>query len=1093
MKHKTYIPLHGHSTYSQGDGVARISDIVERTKEIGANAVGLSEHGNMSSFFKFYKECIENDVKPIIGCELYLNDLYYSDNEQFLEIRQKEKDKTKKAIADNYHQIAYCKNYKGVQNLIHLTNIGFENFYRKPLVSTELLFEKLDNNNIVTTGCLQSVFNRLIVSGKENEALALIKKFYDKFGEDFYLEIIINQLDEQKKCNNFYKKVYEKTGIKPVFATDYHYVDKNDWFIQYLLYVIKGRKSVREYPDSDWFYDVRDLYIKTADEVYALAQKYQVDEDFLNIAIKSTFEIRDKVDIELPLYPDNFPKFNEIEEYSKNQFLEKLNKKWDEKVENELIPSDKLEEYKERLKYEMKVINDKGFIDYFLILDDLLNNFVYKCGGATGAGRGSAPGSLVLFVLDITKIDPIKHSLIFDRFMNPARIDPADIDLDIDSKTQKEAENYLKEKYGKNKVCHIANFGKFGAKTAIKDLCRIFELDFNLSNRLTSYFNDLKSVVQIEGELHKAETIASKKNEIDLLKFIEENRSLFTNVGNKFVGMVRQTGRHASGILLSNKTLDRSDIPLLKLKGELVTGVQEGGDEREVAELGYCKLDILGLKAVSVINDTIRLIEDNYDVKSIEQNILKSDLNDQKVYEEFQSGNCRDIFQFGSDSMISLLKQIKPTNINDLSVVNALFRPAVIQAQGIEAYLKNKRNPEEAKERLDNVHSKLWKITKESFGVPIFQEQIMFILQELGGFTLAEADKSRKILKLLHKGNQEKNKDFYNMMDKFKKQARKNGISKEHIAWLFDILGKYSEYSFCKAHSLSYAMNAYISMWLKIYYPKEYFSSLFNHSTSSDLSWFIKQVKRQGTKINEFKSGKTDDKFSVDYSNNCITFGLNKIKGMQRKDVSIVNKVEADNVYDLVEYLIENKISKRTIEPLCRLRYFNEIFDNSKQLEIIFAKVKSKKKNESIKEKIDFIINDNGAIEDWTKQEYIKFEKKYFDFYFDEHPFVIRYDKIREETPYLINQISSPKQLQDKKKGGVILCGVINDIILKKAKKTGREYYKLIIEDDEKQLYVTVFNSRDIVPLEIGDFIVMKASKSKFGFTKAKQSEIKIM
>ena len=455
----------------------------------------------------------------------------------------------------------------------------------------EKVYNGLNENNIITTGCLQSKWNQYILSGNEVKALELIKKYRDKFGDDFYLEIQLNNLDMQMQCNNFYKKVYEKTGIKPVFALDYHYANKDDWYIQYLLYVIRQRETVNSYTPEDWFYTVHSLYIKQIDEIYAEAEKYGLDKKFLELSIDSTFEINDKVGIELPKYPDNFPKYHEDKALSESEFMQKLKVKWVEKIQNGLLP-DNNKEYTDRLKYELDIIKQKGFIDYFLILDDLLNNFVYKVGGATGAGRGSAGGSLVLFVLDITKIDPIRHNLIFERFLNPARIDPADVDLDIDSDTQKLCEDYLKEKFGKQRVCHIANFGKFGAKTTVKDLCRIHELDFVLSNKLTGYFSDDPNS-PIDFEMKNAYNIAQKKGEKDLMAFIKENKELFLKIAPKMVGMVRQTGRHASGILVSNKDLDCSEIPLLKLKGETVTGVQEGGDEREVSELGNCKLDII--------------------------------------------------------------------------------------------------------------------------------------------------------------------------------------------------------------------------------------------------------------------------------------------------------------------------------------------------------------------------------------------------------------------------------------------------------------------------------------------------------------------
>ena len=1104
-KFDSYVLLHGHSTYSQGDGVTKIPDIVSRANEVNAYAAGLTEHGNMSSFYKFYKEAKANDLKPILGCELYLNDLYFEDNEKFLELkRSKKQQKDEDDVGDagdfngrasNNHQIAYCKNYEGVKNLISVSNIGFENFYRKPLVSTEHIFNGLDKNNIVTTGCLASQFNQFILHDQYKEALDTVKKWKDKFEDDFYLEIQLNHLKEQQKCNHFYKKVYEKTGIKPVFALDYHYATKDDWYIQYLLYVIKQRQTVSSYPTDDWFYDVRDLYIKEIDEIYRLAESYGVDKDFLEVAIDSGFEIADKVNIEMPNYPDNFPKFNQDIKKSESEFMEKLKIKWDEKIQNGLVPLSKLDEYKERMKYELGIIKSKGFVDYFLILDDLLSNFVYKAGGATGAGRGSAGGSLVLFILDITKIDPIRHNLIFERFLNPVRVDPADVDLDIDSNTQKGCEDYLKEKYGEDKVCHIANFGKFGAKTIVKDLCRIFELDFTLSNKLTSYFNDLKSDTPVDVELKKALTIAKKKNEHDLVEFINTNWNKLAGLGNRMVGMVRQTGRHASGILVSNRVLRESELPVLRLKGDIVTGVQEGGDEREVSELGYCKLDILGLKTASVINDTFKAIEARYNIKNLEQEILKSDFDDKKVYDEFERGNCRDIFQFGSDNMINLIKTIKPKNIVDLSSINAMFRPAIIQAGGIDEYIKNMKDPGLAKKKSDSMHPKLWSIWGESFGVPIFQEQIMFILQQIGEFSLAEADKGRKILKLLHKGNQDKSQDFFDMMDKFKTNAINNGVSENHANDLLNILGKYSEYSFNKSHSLAYAMNAYICMWQKVHYPLEYYSSLLNHSTTADLSWFVKQIKEQEIEFNDFEFGMTGDRFEVDYDSNKIRYGLNLVKGLSNNDIIKINKAEIgsiESLEDLVKFIRKNKVSKRTFEPLCKLNYFKNIYDNSKLLEIILNETRTLKKKDILEDKIDEIKESNKGIEDWVKNDRFTFEKKYFDFYFNEHPFVRFEAALNKKLKGLIDELSSPKKANNMKEnyGMYVTYGIINDIVLKKSKKTGKEYYKILLEDTEEQMYITVFNSADIATVSKGDSIIMKVSKTRFGFTKTKDTKI---
>jgi DNA polymerase III subunit alpha len=823
-KHKCYIPLHGHSSYSFGDSPARIEDIISRAKEINSDAVGISEHGNMSSFLKFYHAANDAKLKPILGCELYINDKYFESPEEF-KANRKSKSKRKTAnstlsleLSDNLddtddetdtsedeygssefknnHLIAYAKNYDGLKNLIHLTNNGFVNFYRKPLINTELVFNILDKNNIVTTGCLASQFNSMILNGSKRDALKLIKKYKEKFNDDFYLEVQLNDLSMQKQVNMFYEVVSKELDIKPILGLDYHYAKKDDWYLQYLLYVIKSRKTINSLPENEWFYNVRDLYIKNIDEVYDYAEKIGMNIKFLEKAIDSTFEVRDKTDIVIPEYPDNYPKFTSTKSESSKLFREKLTSKFDEKIKNGLIPNDKIDEYKERLNYELSIIEQKGVIDYFLVLDDLLNNFVYAVGGATGSGRGSAASSLVLFVMDITKIDPIKYELIFSRFLNEARRDPPDVDLDIDSITQKDVEDYLKTKWGYDKVCHIANFGKFGSKTIIKDLCRVFELDYNLSNQLTSVFDTKKSDSPLDIELAAARKLAATHRNDKLVKFIDDNYDLFVGIGGRMLGAIRNCGRHASGILISNNKLINSDIPIMKLKGDYVTAVQEGGDEREVTDLGYLKLDILGLITATINSHTFKEIEKRYGIHDLEKQLLLSEFDDSAVYEEFQLGNSKDIFQFGSDSMISLIQRIKPNCIEDLCAINSLFRPALIEAKQIDVFIKNRKNPSAAKKKLDKLSPKLWPILESAHGIPLYQEHVMIILQKLGGFTTAEADTGRKILKLLHKGNQEKSDEFIKMMNKFKKNAIKNGMTKEAVEELLNILASYTEYSF---------------------------------------------------------------------------------------------------------------------------------------------------------------------------------------------------------------------------------------------------------------------------------------------------------
>ena len=1091
-----YTPIHVHSTFSLGDAVARIDDIVEKAKKIGCEAISLTEHGNMMSFLKFYKSCKENKIKPIMGCEIYINDLYYQDKERFLELNKKSaEDIGDEKNEKNSHLIILAKNYKGLQNCIHLSNRGFFNFYRKPLLSQDMVFEFLDDNNIITTACLGSIFNKKIVLGKINEVRELYKKYKNKFKDNFYIEFQLNSIEIQRKVNLVNLEFCKELNIKPVFGLDVHYLDKSDYYIQYLLYCIKQKKTIKSMTLDDWFYEARELYFKTEEEINNLIIKEPVKlQDILFESLKNTNEIADKVEnFDIELYKNNYPKFCSTKNEADELFLEKIKQGYINKIKNGLIKYDLHEKYLNQAKYEFSLFKEKGFNDYFLIIEDIIKNFVEKTEGFTGAGRGSAPSSVCLWLTDLTKIDPLKYNLIFERFANSARKDPPDIDIDFDSEHQKQIEGYLKDKYGVNKVCHVGNFSRFASKTIVKDLSRIFELNFDATNKLTKIFNDNIINSTIEKEIKNARKILEKLKDYKTVKFIDDNYELFVKIGSKFEGLARQLGKHASGIIISDKKLVDSDLPLQIIGGEIITGIQDSVDERGIAELGYMKLDILGLTTASVINNTFNLIEKKHNTKHMETEILTSDFNDAKVYDEFKKGNTRDIFQFGSDSMINLMIKMQPENIEDLTSLNALWRPGPISAGIVDEYFYNKNNTEKAKEKYNKIHPIIWENLISTYGLIIFQEQIMLILQKLGNFTLTESDSIRKLLKTLAKQDSKKDytTEFNEKISKFKKSAILNGISEKNANELFNTLIKYSQYSFVKSHSLAYSINAYIAMYLKVHYPLEYFSSLFNKCEKKELSWFMKQAKEQGVTISNFKCGYTSNNFAVDYDNKIITFGLNIVKGISSKDIESINSFNPNNIYEICKLINENKISKRSYEPLCRLQFFENIYSNSKLLEFIINEVK-KIKSSNIKTKIDALLEENKDIQDWNEKEKLQFEKKYFEFYFSVHPFNKKFNILKNSffEGLEIADFKSPTDLKNSVNGSFITCGIITEIESKKSKKTGREYYRIIIEDEYEQIYITTFDSKDIIQIEAGDFIVIVVYKNEYGFTKMKNYKI---
>lgn len=660
---------------------------------------------------------------------------------------------------------------------------------------------------------------------------------------------------------------------------------------------------------------------------------------------------------------------------------------------------------------------------------------------------------------------------------------------DIDHITHKQVEDYLKRKYGDDKVCHIANFGRFGTKTIVKDLCRVFELDFDASNRLTAYFDPYNTTIPVGEALEKARELALKSKDSKTVTFIDDNKDLLSKHGDRMVGMVRQVGRHASGILISNNTLSDSDIPIYRLKGEYVTGVPEGAEGREVSELGYLKLDILGLVTATINNETIRMVENRYGIENLEQQLLKSNFDDEQVYEQFAEGNCKDIFQFGTDQMVGLIKAVKPKSIYDLSVVNALYRPGAIEAGGIDEYLKNRKDPSSAKYKIDKIHPDIWPVLEESCGVMIYQEQTMFLFQKIGGFTLAQADETRKILKLSK--NEGNNPKYLAMVEKFAAGAKQKGIKQSDITKLVDIMAAYSKYSFNKSHSVSYAINAYISMWLKVKFPKEYYATLLNYSDREEGGLFIKQAQYDGAKFGKFLYGEVREKFEVDYDADIVRYGLNNVKGIKTSDIPKIVNSSVTNMYELVEYVQKQKITKKTIEVLCRLGFFSSIIKNDKLLEAMLLELRaSKKLPEDFTKWAGSLEARAKELEDWDETEKYQFQKEYLGFYFKSHPFT-EYYEILSQNPDFVNRFVIPKQIDAQESyKNIKLLGIVNSIVLKKSKNTGKEYYRLIIEDDLKQIGINVWEANTLTTIQKGNLVVVIVSNNKFGFSKDRNTFI---
>lgn len=1040
---KNYTPIHAHSCYSFGDGAMKIEDYAKKVKSLGMTGASLTEHGNMTSSLKFYKEFRKNNLNPIIGVEAYLND-----DRENKETDDKESHENE-VKSKNSHIILLAKNYEGYKNLVYITGEAFYNgFYYKPRTTNRIIFER-HNGVIVTTACAASQF-ALALKNDEKELEKLLIRYKEVFEDDFYVEIQFNEVDFQKPYNEALLRLSKKLGIKPIIGIDAHYLDAEDWYLQQIKMLINQQSSFEDLNNvkrKPWLLDYKSFYVKSYDEIIESAKTFGYDykKQDLEEWLDNTNEINSKCKVEIPFYKFQFPIPNIPNNEDSIEYFKRLCwEGFDKRLKENRIPKKKEPSYRTQLETEINVIIKKGFADYFLIVYDALSK-VRALGGRVGAGRGSVPGSLASYCLEITNLDPIQHGLYFERFMNLEREDPADIDVDISSDEQKIIESELKKEYGIDSVAHIANYTKFGAKSIIRDLFRVMTFDYGTANLISKNFDDSLSLEDNWTSLKK-KTVAS-----EIKPFMNEKEEFILKWGNKLEDQVRQAGSHASGTVVSpGKIYDH--IPVIKLKNEFLTGYQEGADEREVSEIGLIKLDLLGLNTCSIINDTLKLVKERTGA-DITHKMESDTLDDKNVYDRFARGDTLDIFQFGSPSMRNILIESEASTFTDIATINGLFRPAAIKNGFVQLYIDSKKHPE----RITYLHPKLEHILKDTYGVSVFQEQLMEILKDLGGFTIAEADKARKVMKYLYKGNQDnpdRKGDFEKVLHKFEKGAKKNGMTQESIDILLEQMSKYSEYCFCKAHGYGYALNAYQQMWLKVYHPLEYFVSLLNRCSQADLFTMITEARKNGIKIEFFDINKSQYNFSI--VDNTILVGFKIIKGMGPEDSQkIIDNRPYNTIDEFFEKSLNTKVSKRAMEPLIYLGVLDEFSLNRKSvLEHYDALKKSK----------SFIKYVEKNTDDFELTEKSSFEKKYLEFYWKEHP-IVKYTKHLER-----HGVPTPSQIIDNP--STTMAGIFSGIKTKKT-KNGKTYYILSVEDESNAVEVKVWDS-NLIEMKEGNLLLFE-------------------
>lgn len=877
--------LHVHTNYSILDGQASVKKIVSRAKELGMEALAITDHGSMYGVFEFYTECKKQGIKPIIGCEVYITS-------------GSRHSKSSREDRSGYHLILLAKNKLGYENLSKLVSIGHtEGFYYTPRIDFEIL-EKYSEGLIASSACLggeipQEIMrknNALDINDENIEidsAIEICHKYTNIFGDDFYLELQDHGRPEQHYVNKALIRVSEKTGIPLVATNDTHFVRKEDYEAHTVLICLNTNRDI---DDVDGMHYTGNEYLRSPKEMYELF--YHVP-----AALENTQQIAQKVE-EFPLRRDvALPNFEIPEGFSdQQQYLEHITwegakERWDECSD----------EIKERLNFELETIKRMGFPGYFLIVWDFIKK-AREMGVRVGPGRGSAAGSAVAYAIGITGVDPIKYQLLFERFLNPERISMPDVDIDFDDINRDKVLEYVIDKYGREKVAQIVTFGTMGAKSVIRDVSRILKVPLQEADRLAKLVPDGQQKLE-----NVIKEVPDLKFEYDSKPEIKKMLDLALSLE----GTVRSTGVHACGVIIAPDELTKfvpiarakdSEIPVTQFEGNIVEGV------------GLLKMDFLGLKTLSIINDSLENIKKRH---NIDVDIDNIGLNDQETFDIFAKGNTTAIFQFESEGMKKHLQELKPTKFEDIIAMSALYRPGPMK------YIPDFINRKHGKETIKYDLPEMEDVLKDTYGITVYQEQVMILSQRLANFTRGEADTLRKAIgkKLIDTMNE--------MKSKFVEGCQSNNIDTVKAEKIWHDWEAFAEYAFNKSHSTCYSLIAYQTAYLKAHYKAEFMAANLTNNLGKidEISKLIDDCRRNGIEVLGPDVIESEMKFTVN-NNGQIRFGLAAIKGVGEAAVENIVQERNENgpftgIIDFLTRVNLRSCNKRCIESLAKAGAFD--------------------------------------------------------------------------------------------------------------------------------------------------------------------------
>lgn len=1018
-----FVHLHNHSEFSLLDGLSKIQDMLSRAKTLGMKAMAITDHGALYGALKFYNSARQMGIKPIIGCEMYIAKRSYKDQEVDLDDEQN-------------HLILLAKNDHGYKNLIKLVTIShLEGFYYKPRIDLELL-GKYREGLICLSGCVNGFISEPLLTGRTQEAQEKARKLAEIFGEDhFYLELQKHENNkEQDMVNEKLIELSSKLGLPLVATNDCHYIYPQDAQAQEVLLCIQTQTTLLDTKRRLSMIDSPDFYIRSAEEMTGLFIRSPE-------AIENTAKIAAMVDLEIETGKWILPSFPVPKKETPNSYLRRL-------VLDQLANRYKkvTAEVRERVDYELSVITQKGYATYFLIVADFVN-WAKQERIAVGPGRGSVPGSIVAYILGITELDPIEYKLPFERFLNPQRPSPPDIDLDFADDRRDEVIAYVTKKYGKNKVAQIITFGTMEARGSVRDVGRALGMPYKDPDRIAKMIPP--GAYGFSMTIDKA---LQQSPELSLAYQNEPQTRKLLDLARKLEGVARHASTHAAGVVIADRDLTNYTPLQEEVKGQRVITQYDMYDlDLNVSDyaIGLLKMDFLGLRNLTILQNAIFFVEEN---KRKKVDLATIPLDDEATFNLIASGETTGIFQIESKGMRRLARDLKPSRISDLSAMVALFRPGPMA--WIDDFIEAKENPNKVK----YLHEDLKPILEETYGIAVYQEQCMQIAAVLAGYTLAEADSLRKAIGKKKPDLMKKEKE------RFIKGCIKNGYSQRVASDAFTLIEKFVGYGFNKAHSASYGLIAYHTAYMKTHFPVEFMTAVLTAESrgssgpakNEKISQAISECRRMKITVLSPDINKSETEFSLE-EHDKIRFGLSAIKNVGEAAISSILSARGKGAFvslrDFCNRIDLSKVNRKTVESLIKagaMDSFGKRASLLASLENVVSAVQREKKSKIAGQGTLFDNPGEGSekyqlvdIEEFTRSELLIFERELLGFYLSEHPLTDFLKKVALDATHDFSGL-----LEEKDGTRIKVAGVVSSIRKIFTKNSGSEMAFGLLENE---------------------------------------------